>query len=105
MSHNYIFEKPYLCYSAFWFPSASAAWSLPLPATKSAERFATFGRKFAAARPKIWNRQKRLFAPDNPLKFHNTAKGIFGKACRFQAKNLEMFGAGLEKFAGAACFT
>jgi len=39
-------------------------------------------------------------AVGNPLKRPKTAKGIFGKAWRFQAENLEKFGASLEKLAG-----
>jgi hypothetical protein len=41
-----------------------------------------------------------LSPPRNPLKFHKTAKGIVGKAWRFQAKNLERFGVHLEKLGG-----
>jgi hypothetical protein len=36
------------------------------------------------------------------LKSLKTANEMFGKACRIQALDLEMFGAGLEKLAGAA---
>jgi hypothetical protein len=46
---------------------------------------------------KIWNREKKLFSPRKSLKSNKTAKGIFGKACRIQAKNLERLGEGLEK--------
>jgi hypothetical protein len=38
------------------------------------------------------NLKKSLFPPHNPLITHKTAKGIFEKACRIQAENLEMFG-------------
>jgi hypothetical protein len=48
---------------------------------------------------KIWKLKKPLATPRNQLKSHKTAKGIFGKAWRFQGKNLEMFGASLEKLA------
>ncbi len=51
-----------------------------------------------SARENIWRLKKALAAPRNPLKSLKTAKGIFGKACRFQAENLEMFGVDLEKF-------
>jgi hypothetical protein len=47
----------------------------------------------------IWNQRKRLFSSRNPLKRLKTAKRIVGKAWRFQAKNLEMFGVDLENLA------
>ena len=40
---------------------------------------------------------KRVFPPHNPLQSHKTAKGILGKAWRFQAENLEKFGKKLGK--------
>jgi hypothetical protein len=38
------------------------------------------------------------------LKRLKTAKGIFGKACRIQAKNLEMLGVDLEKLGNPRVF-
>jgi hypothetical protein len=57
------------------------------------------GWRDGAERQKIWNQRKKLFSPRKSLKTLKTAKGIFGKACRIQAENLEMFGDSLEKFA------
>jgi hypothetical protein len=45
--------------------------------------------------------QKKLFPYHNPLKSLKTAKGILGKAWRFQGKNLEKLGVDLEKLAAA----
>jgi hypothetical protein len=49
---------------------------------------------------KIWNREKKLFLPSNCLKRPETAEEMFGKAWRFQAEYLEMFGKSLEKIWG-----
>ena len=48
-------------------------------------------------RQEIWLQRKRLCSPCNPLKRLKIAERMFGKAWRFQAKNLEMFGKCLEK--------
>jgi hypothetical protein len=53
---------------------------------------------------KFGNREKSFSLPLNPLKSLKTAKGIVGKACRIQAKNLEMFGASLERLGGPGPF-
>jgi hypothetical protein len=45
----------------------------------------------------IWKNANRPCTVRNQLKRPKTAKGIFGKAWRFQAENLEKLGAGLEK--------
>jgi hypothetical protein len=42
----------------------------------------------------------RACGPCNPLKRLKTANEMFGKACRFQAIDLQKLGAYLEKLAG-----
>jgi hypothetical protein len=61
---------------------------------------AKLGRAIGRRSKKFGDFKKWAWTPHNPLKTLKTTKKTFGKACRFQAIDLEKLGVDLEKLGG-----